>query len=263
MRRSLLLIGVIGLMLVACSKEKKSPANTGSGQVLGSFDWDRSPSTLIVRLDTQSETASQPDRLNSIPPCTLWGDGRVVWSTFDETGAEQILEARVDETTMRTFLEDIINRGFYNWTSDLVPSDASNPVSESMTLYLYNEAHTVQKFNAWPQDSYTKILQNCQHLSSTPVLVLPKAGWISAYPIPLDSSMPNWRWPSSAPFTLQELAEKSQSRWLEGDLASYIWLNARRSHGRIQVIERNQAYQVAIVVPGYSREAASPPTSAP
>lgn len=264
MRRMLLLSVLVVLALAACNGKKSNDKKSSSNNSLGLFDWKRDPNTIIVRLDSQPTGDSPAYLLNSIPPCTLWGDGRVVWSTTDSTGAEEILEARVeDDAKIRVFLEDIINRGFYNWEDELIPPSTANPIIESISVLLYNEIHTIRRFSFWPQNGYVQILNNCRSLSDAPVRVLPTAGWISAYSVPRDTSGPSWPWPPDAPFTLKELAEKGESRWLEGSLATEAWRSARETHGRAQVLEQTgDSYLIAIVVPGYSRDAAPPPEGA-
>jgi hypothetical protein len=263
MRRVLLTVMVAGLVLAACNsgKDSSNTSNTSGGQ-FGPFDWSRDPNAIVVRLDSQALRADPAFVLNSIPPCTVWGDGRVVWSTTDGNGSEEILEARADDAAIRTFLEDVINRGFYTWEDELAPPSTSNAVVESLTVALYNEVRTIRRFSYWPQDGFAKILGNCRQLSDTPVQVLPQAGWISAYSVPRDNQAPNWMWPPDAPFTLDELAENGESRWLEGPLATEVWRSAREIRGDIQVVEQNgNAFQVAVVVPGYSRDAAAPPAT--
>jgi hypothetical protein len=264
MRRSLLLIAliVLSLILAACG-DKDKPDNTSNNtdSDIGLFDWDRDPNTIIVRLDSQNNLANPAHILNNIPPCTLWGDGRVVWLTRTELGTQEVLEARINETAMRGFLEDIINRGFYIWQDDLVPPSTTDPVIETLTVFLYDEVRTVRRYTNWPQDSYERILENCRKLSDKPVLVLPDAGWVSVYPIPRDTSAPSWLWPTSAPFTLKELIDNGEARWLEGGLATEVWLNAREPRSDIQVLERDgTAYLIAIAVPGISRDASPAPT---
>lgn len=260
MRRLWLLLALAVLLLAACGDDAKD----GDGSQLGLFDWDRAPETIVVRLDNRPTEESPAFLLNSIPPCTLWGDGRVVWSTLTEHGAEDILEARVtDDAVIRAFLEDIIARGFYDWEDELIPPGEDNPVIESITVSLYDEVRTVRRYSSWPQNSYNHILERCGQLSSTPVRVLPAAGWVSAYEIARDPSAPAWLWPPDAPFTLRDLAASQEERWLEHRLASEIWLSARERRGDTQIIERTgEAYQVAIVVPGYSRDAVAAPAEA-
>ncbi len=264
--RRLLLISIIMLLianvLTACGGDEPKSDSQGDSQ-LGLIDWSRDPETIIVRLDAQSTLDDAAATLNNIPPCTLWGDGRVVWASTDDYGSEQILEARLDDVTIRSFLEDIISRGFYSWQDELLPMSSSNPVTQSITVFLYDEVRTVRRYSTWPENSYTNIMNECSHLSGTPVLVLPQAGWVSAYAIERDDSAPSWLWPLNAPFALHDLAANGEARWLEGPLASEIWLNVRERSGETQVVERdNSAYRVAIVVPGYSRDTVAPPPDA-
>lgn len=261
MRRVYLFILILGLVLAACGDETPAANESAeSGGSLGLFDWERNPDTIIVRLDSLPDQEDPALIANSIPPCTLWGDGRVVWTTRDESGAEVVLEARIDDVTMRSFLEDIISRGFYDWQDELIPPSTTDPVIESITVSLYDEVRTIRRYSTWPQNNFARILANCQTLSDQPVLVQPSAGWISAYPVPRDTLAPSWPWPENAPFSLRELTQNGESRWLEGPLATEVWLSAREDRGDIQVVERDGgAYQVAIAVPGYSRDAAPPP----
>ena len=111
MRRLILLILIVGLALTACGDE--SPAendNADSGGDLGLFDWERNAATIVARLDSLPDQERRADH-EQHPPCRgRWPRGL---TTRDDSGAEAVLEARIDEVTMRGFLEDIINRGFY------------------------------------------------------------------------------------------------------------------------------------------------------
>ncbi|MBN2303372.1 MAG: hypothetical protein JXQ72_02770 [Anaerolineae bacterium] len=265
MRR--LLLGIVLVMLAftlaACGGDDNDSSDQDTGGTLGLFEWDHAADAVVVRLDSRPNQESPAFLLNSIPPCTVWGDGRVVWVSREAAGEEAVLEARIDDATLRGFVEDIINRGFYDWEDELLPPTSSDPIVETMTISLYDEVHTVRRYTLWPQKAFTQVLAQCQTLSDTPVRVEPKAGWISAYPVPQDNQVPNWDWPLNAPFTLAELAENGEARWLEGDLATLVWRSAREDRGDIQVVERGgEAYQVAIAVPGYSRDAAAPPEQA-
>lgn len=265
MRRMRWGIVLLALVLVACGGDGQSNTSQTDGGQIGLFDWDRSPDAIIVRLDSRPNQESPAFLLNSIPPCTLWGDGRVVWSTYNQYGNEEILEARItDDAVIRAFLEDIIERGFYDWEDEIIPPSESDPIIETVTVSLYGEVRTVKRFSFWPQNAYIRILENCQQLSDTPVRVLPDAGWVSAYAVARDTSAPNWLWPPDAPFTLEELAASGEERWLEGPLATEVWLSAREQQGNVQVVERSgKAYHVAIVVPGYSRDRVLPPDQDP
>ena len=261
-RLGLVLLVALTLVLAACANSDSSDSTQNNEAESGLLDWRRDADTMIVRLDRQSNKESVAYRLNTIPLCTLWGDGRVVWTTQNEDGLEEVLEARVPDTTIRAFLEDIINRGFYDWEDELFPPSDDTRV-ESLTVSLYDEVRTVRRYSYWPQNGFSQVLEACQSMAGTSVRVLPAAGWISAYSVPRNTQSPTWYWPTNAPFTLEELAASGESRWIESELATRIWQVAREDVGNIQVVgQSDQAYQVAIVVPGYSRDTVAPPEAA-
>lgn len=252
--RLVIALALVAGLLAAC-REALPPAAPPPDDTAALSLWDPDPGALVVRLDTHAEHLSPAARLNTLPPCTIWGDGHVVWTSPNPATGEDLLEARVDEATLRGFIESILARGFITWEDDAAPPADENPVIEAITLVIYGDTRTVRRATGWPDNSYNRILDACRHLSDTPVLVMPSAGWVSAYPIPPDPALPGWTWPPGAPFTLRELAESGQARWLEGDLATEIWRHAREFGGVVQVLERGgQVYNLAIVVPGYSRE---------
>lgn len=266
MRRARIILGVWVVLalvgLAACAGEDGGDSANSADSEGGLLDWQRDPNAIIVRLDRQANRESMADRMNTIPLCTLWGDGRVVWTTQTDDGLEDVLEARVSDAVIRGFLEDIVNRGFYDWEDELFPPSDDTRV-ESITVSLYDEVRTVRRYSRWPESGFTRILEDCRSMAETPVRVLPAAGWVSAYPVPRDTMAPAWVWPPAAPFTLEELAESGESRWVEGELATRIWLSAREDIGSMQVLGRNErAYEVGIIVPGYSRDNIPPPESA-
>ncbi|WP_119069453.1 hypothetical protein [Aggregatilinea lenta] len=260
MRRYMFLIAVatLGALLAGCGSVR--PDDTASDGSLDRMDWDRDPGTIIVRLDARGTSATPAESLNAIPPCTLWGDGRVVWVTSGGSGQEQVLEARATDDTMRVFLQDIINRGFYTWEDELIPAEAGTGVTQTVSIYLYDELHTVQRSSNWPANGFDTILARCEQLSETPVLVLPWAGWVSAYPIERDDRLPHWYWPEDLDFTPADLVANGEARWLHGEPVEEIWGVLRDTVNRVQVIGPDeQAYELALAVPGISRDAAAPP----
>jgi hypothetical protein len=254
MWRALILVFiVVCLTLVACGSDDDKPSTVDE---VGPFDWNHAADAVVVRLDSQLSGEAPAFALNSIPVCTVWGDGRVVWTTRRDDGSEDVLEARITDNTMREFIANIIAQGLYTWEDEIPPSSAAAPVIESITLALTNQTKTVQRYNVWPHDGFGQILSACQQLSAQPVRVLPEAGYISAFAVERDTTSPTWLWPDSAPFTLSDLATSGDSRWLEGNLAVEVWMSARADRGDIQVLDSaGGAYQIAIVVPEVSRDA--------
>jgi hypothetical protein len=264
MRRPFLLIILLLMVVLGACKDNNSSSssNEATPGKFGPFEWDRDPNTIIVRLDSLPEQETPAFLMNSIPPCTVWGDGRVVWTVRDPDANINGYEARISEAKMRAFLEDIFSRGFSTWEDELLPPSSVNPIVQTITVNMYDKTVTVKRYTGWPMDHYLAISKNCQQLSDKPVKVMPAAGWVSAWSIPRDTQSPQWNWGVDQPVTLKELAETKEAKWIEGDLAMYVWEQARQDRSDIQVIEGEEAYQVAIMVPGYSRDAPPPPANA-
>lgn len=265
MRRTLFLIAVaaLGAALVGCGRASRQDGRSASDPGLDRMEWERDPGTIIARLDVRDRGDTPAGTLNAIPPCTLWGDGRVVWVTRGDSGEEQVLEARATDDAIRFFLEDVINRGFYTWEDELIPASADAGITQSLTLYLYDDLRTVRRSSNWPGNGFEIILEKCQQLSETPVLVLPWGGWVSAYHVERDDRLPHWYWPEDLDFTPAALVANGEARWLRGDLVAEIWGVLRDPVNRAQVIGPDeQAYELALAVPGISRDAAAPPPGA-
>lgn len=262
MRRFMFLLtcAVLGAALAACGQAATQPAPSETEADTALFDWPRSPDTIVVRLDARNEAGNPVQVLNAIPPCTLWGDGRVVWVTWDEYGAQQVLEGRASDAAIRAFLEYVIGQGFYNWEDDLAPADPATALTETITVNLYGEVRTVRRYNSWPDGAYEAILERCAQLSTTPVLVLPWGGWLSAVEVARNDTLPRWYWPSDLPFTPADLVANGEARWLRGEYIDEIWAIVRDPASGAQVIGPDErAYHLALAVPGISRDAAPPP----
>lgn len=249
-----LILIVVALVAVGCSEENGN-SNDGD-QNLGPLDWEREADTIILRLDARRPNDPAAQQVGEIPACTLWGDGRLVWMNELEDGQE-VLEARLNDEEVRSLLEFVIFSGFYDWESDFIVEDGSNPTIESMTLNLYEDTFTLQRFSDWPADGYERILQRCREASSTPVLFLPDGGWLSAIEVPQIEGVGYWRWPG--PNVGIELAQlvNSEPVWIEGDLARRIWENNVEDPAPSRVLEEEIAYQLVLQVPQITRD--SPP----
>ncbi len=257
---SLLLISL--LLLAACGKDdnkNKDDGNSSNNDNLGLFEWDRSPDTIILRMDDQANFEPQAYFDNDVPLCTLWGDGRLVWVNL-LSGRSEVLEARLTDDQIRSLIETIIRTGFYDWQNDIVPPSTDNPVLESLTLNLYDSSRTVERYSPWPANGFSTLRQTCADLMETRALVQPTGGWMKAYEVESDANAKIIPWPRTAPFTLEELASSGTPRWIETPWAEFVWTNITRELGTVQVREGGKSYLVSLQVPGISRDAPPAPS---
>ncbi len=271
MRRVLSFL-LLSIMLVsACtSGSSGSTAQNGSDALdtlSSALDWDHSPDTVLVRLDTGGGTGNPVDDLNTLPFCTVFGDGHIVWvDPFADP--EQVLEDRLDDQTIRRFLEYVIGSGFYSWDAEsgfVPPSQEApgnpGPIVERITVTLYGETRTLDAFSNWPPGAFAEILDRCQHLSNSPVLFVPRGAWLSAVPVEMRSDIPSLPWDIFAEsFPQVDLAAITPDNplWATGDLAELAWEIVRS--GRMQITYNGTAYRLIMQVPGIQPDAPPPPS---
>jgi hypothetical protein len=257
----LLIMGALGLAGCTRNEPAQTPQPANPAAVLA---WDKSADAVIFRLDRQ--VLNEPDfqARNRLPYCTLYGDGRVVWVNTVQLGGEEVLEALIDDTQFRAFLEFLIrDQRFYD-----IPDYASlelpptqNAGVDSITLTLGEQVRTVRNYRQWPTATYALMLERCVTLSDSPVRVAPSAGWVTVYEGPPQTQLPRIDWPATAPFTIAQAAQDRQSLWVEGPAFRQLWNTQRDTMGNVVWHEGGKNYRVAVQVPGISRDALPPPAT--
>jgi hypothetical protein len=255
-----LVLVLLIIFLAACDRNDDNQDDAEEG--LGPLDWDRNAQNIILRVD-ESFTQSPPAVLaNEIPACTVWGDGRAIWVNR-LPDSKEIREGRLDDDAMRELIQFVVFSGFYDWESDFLIPEMSNPMVQSITLNLYAENRTVTRYSSWPVDGYQRILETCQQAVTTPALFEPAGAWVSAYDSALSEGTGSWRWlPDSAGFRLSEVTNGQAPRWVTGEILRLIWANTVLPRLVPRVVDGDAAYELAVRVPNITRDAPPPPTEA-
>ncbi|MBE2196156.1 MAG: hypothetical protein IAE83_18425 [Anaerolinea sp.] len=261
MRRSITVLFLVSLLLAGCGGETPSP--TPAESVL---NWDRTPGAVVIRLDRLIGGETDLQRVNRIPACTVYGDGRVVWVNSLPTEGDQVLEAYVNEVGLRAFVEFMIrDLQFYSvpdYAAQELPPSETSPV-EVISLVVNQKPYTVRSYRPWKDNLYLQVLERCRKLSDTPALVVPDAGWVTVYEIPRSAELPFKYWSPSAPFSMTQTAASGAAIWAGGPAFKEIWITLRQSLGEIQWVEGEKAFRVALQVPGVSRDAPPAPAITP
>lgn len=225
------------------------------------FEWDRGSDFVLFRVDVIDETLPEPVIANTIPLCTIYGDGQLILTNPSGEGDVEVLEARLTDADIRAFVEQVIGRGFYSWEDDVISNSDLNRI-ESISLNLYAQPRTVERYGDWPNDSFELLQEECRNLSAQRALVLPlNGGWLRAYPLDSYDRLAEYiEWPSRIPFTLSEVAASGSPQWV-GDqtIAAYLW-NIILTQRPIPIVIRDEAFLISFQVPGISRTAPPVPT---
>lgn len=225
------------------------------------FDWERNSDYVLFRIDVIDEAQPESVITNTIPPCTIYGDGRLIFSVVTEGGL-QVLEARLSEAEIRAFVETVIGRGFYSWEDDVFSNADLNRI-ESISLNLYAELRTVERYGDWPLEAYQTLISDCQNLSERRAVFQPlNGGWLRAIPIDTyDRQAEFIEWPNRIPFTLGEVAASGSPQWVsDPTIATFLWNSTALTERAIPIVIRDEVYLITFQVPGVSRTSPPMPT---
>lgn len=259
---------VLGLLMIlalaACGGAPAGPTSTDGG-FSGPIVWDRSPETIVFRADVVGGSdADLLPALSEIPPCTVYGDNRVVWTNELGTYDTQVLWDKVTDEQIQNFITYLtINKQIYSSQSrgELQPPGSAQPVVETLTVFVNGVEHRTDAFAGWDFDYYQDILNQCRSISQTPVLYEPEAAWLTAQAVSYDSNAPLVPWDGTASgLDLAELAAAGEPRWISGPNLRILWNIVRTSPPRVQLIQDGVPYFIALQVPGVTRQ--SPPAPA-
>lgn len=263
MRRWLGLVALVIAALVAgCSGDPQPPPNPDDAP--SSVQWNRDPLAVVFRAHVTGGDIPAYARANTIPECTVYGDGRVVfWRSNPRTGEYEILFDRVDDRAIETFVYDLIVQfRIYTYESGLArqaPS-AVQPMYEQIVLNVNDVSHVTDFFAEWPSGYFFDVVERCRSLAAAPRLFRPQGVWIFAEPVPLDLMRPYHIWdPSVTGFSLEALANEGGKRWVEGGLAQFLWEQVIVNPIPAWFIEGNLSFALGVQAPGVTLDAPAAP----
>jgi hypothetical protein len=248
------------LAVAACSNSNNPPPVISDGAVI---QWDRSPDSLVFRSDVTGGSRDEFLTRSEIPPCTIYGDNRVVWTNELGPFNTQVLEDRLTDDQIRNFVSFLqINKEFFRYTAkgDQLPASEVQPAVETLTLSVNGFTHKTDAFGGWTLDYYDEVTRACREISLAPVLYVPQAGWLSAKAVPYDPQFPSVYWDAAAnALSLGEIATRGERTWIIGRTVPVIWNLLRESPPTIQLVENEQQYRIALEIPNVTRNSPAAP----
>lgn len=265
MRRWLMLMG-LALSLAACGGgDGGGDAGTNPDYLV---NWVRDPYTAVFRAEVVGGQSSDTEfiRLNDVPPCTIYGDGRVVWTEESPTGGvPKVLFDFLSDEQITTFILGLTVEGrFLTYNEEYLnqlPS-TDTPVYEKMTVAVNDVTHVSDAFAAWPEDYYEKFLTQCRQLGKTPRIFEPEGAWLSAQTIEYNPTLPSIFWEAEAAgLSLNQVFASGEKRWIEGQNVRILWKALRDNGLNTQITEGNLDYMILLQVPGVTVEAPPAPAA--
>lgn len=264
MRRWLMLMS-LALVLAACGGGDGGGGDPNSEHLV---NWVRDPYSVIFRAEVVGGQSNENDyyRLNEVPPCTIYGDGRVVWTEERPTGGvPSVLFDFLTEEQISSFVLGLTVEGrFLTYTEEFpnqIPT-SETPVYEKMTLFINDVTHVTDEFAEWPDRYYEQFLTQCRKLGATPRIFEPDGAWISAQTIEYDGTLASIYWePEAAGLIINQIFASGEKRWIEGQIVRVLWKALHDNGLNTQFTEGDLTYNILLQVPGVTLDAPPAPAA--
>lgn len=248
-------------VLSACGVTELTPTALPADQL-----WDTSPGAIIFRADILGGDLPAHAQFSEIPPCTVYGDGRVVW--VNELGPfnTEILFDFVDTARIEQFINYVaLNEAFYTLDARATapPAGESAPVVEQVVMNIGNRTHVADNYGSWDSGWFGRVLSACKLISGAPIRFDPSEAWVTVTETELRPDAPFifWRPEDHGGVSLAALAGGNQPAWVTGAAVATLWQNIRTLPYSIVFGEGDRGYSVGLAVPGVTRDAPPAPSS--
>lgn len=244
------------------------------------IEWNRAPSAIIFRAEISGGTDDTPENAyirNEVPPCTVYGDNRVVWTITNQNTDDSVVFDVVPDEAVRDFIIRLIAvHNFYGYRNSLATPEAQTvdtaetttdevfietPVVERLSLTINNETYVTDSFSGWDYTYFREVMEACRRISTTPIAFQPQGAWVTVRDMGYNPNRPSLFWDSD--ITGLRLAEMagSEPRWMTGELVLTLWEAIRSSGIDILFQDGSSEYLVTVEVPNITRSSPPPPSS--
>ncbi|MFQ5616288.1 MAG: hypothetical protein ACE5GO_07495, partial [Anaerolineales bacterium] len=216
--------------------------------------WDSDPAAPIVSGTFCCGFTSELVPINYIPDFQVWGDGRIVWVEYDESGGRRVLEAQFSANELSAVLQQAVDAGFFGWKERYENLTITDMADKCLTINLVSDSKTVcEYFEGAPQEFHNlyDLLARGAGLDGDDYV--PESGYLVAHvlaeftlsPISEDDVI----WPADTLFSLQEAVDKGI--WVEEEALELAWEAVNKDPWGVVVREGGStAYQLSVQIPG-------------
>jgi hypothetical protein len=123
--------------------------------------------------------------------------------------------------------------------------------------------HSADNYGGWASDYFSRILDICRNLSRAPILFEPSEAWTTVREVPLLSDAPYilWRPEERGGLSLSSIVANGGSQWISGTIVTELWRELHRLPYTVIYGEGDKGYQIAVQVPGLTRNAPAAPAT--
>ncbi len=210
---------------------------------------DHSAEAPIIRLTDGGGYQPEAGIYNEIPRTLVWGNGRIIWHTFNEDDNRQVWQAQLSQAEMTDLLQAFADKGFFLLDAHYEPEEKNSDGSSiNLQIDLLSGSYHVDEYNSGAPDNFhelVKLLSTGAGAEGTPYV--PLSGQLTAVllrPREGISTLPTW---DAA--TLGLNLEDATGIWVDGDVLAYAWEIVNLEYWVAQVVQGDDLYELYVQLP--------------
>lgn len=199
--------------------------------------WDHNPETLVIQVFSGGGGSAPTAALvNQLFVAQVWGDGRIIWATWDDDFQRQVWQGQLSEAEMAALLQTFADKRFFRMKARYAP--LANVIDGSTTRIrvklLSTEKEVSEYVNGAPDEFHELIdlLTSGAGVEAAPYF--PQTGQLTAREIDTKEWMENAELPIWDATALGLDLHEAGSVWIEGEALLKAW----------EVVNQNSAFPI-------------------
>ncbi|MBE2182518.1 MAG: hypothetical protein IAE89_03745 [Anaerolineae bacterium] len=227
--------------------------------------WNPDAGTMIFRADYSRESLPELARISETAPCTVYGDGRVIWVNELDAFNSEVLFDIVSEAQIQTFINYMaFDENFYAQIAGAAGSleNDESPLIETILLDVGGRRHTADNYGGWDSGFFNRVLAACKSISSSPIRFEPTEAWLTVREVDAisDAASVYWIPDDHGGLSLAALADSAaQPQWVSGAGVTDIWRLLHSMSYITQYGEGERMFQIGLQAPGVTRNSPARP----
>ncbi len=220
--------------------------------------WDDAPENVVISATFCCGFAPRLAVTNYIPDATVFGDGRIIWTTIDETGGRQVFEAQLSPEALELLLSQVAEAGFFGWEDRYADLSIADAADQCIQVNLDSVSKSVCEYVKGAPEAFHELyeeLTNGTGAEGKPFI--PETAFLTVENLGSDLNLGDQKVNALDEATLGFTLEKAQQGvWIEGTALAQLWQEVNAKPW-LPLVEDGQAFfQLGLQVPGLSSRSA-------
>ncbi len=226
------------------------------GLDLDTIDWDRSSETEVISASFCCGFTTFLFVQNYIADATVWGDGRIIWTSTDESGLRSVWEGFLSSDELVNLVRDAAQKGFFGWKDLYEDRRIADVATQCLNITLLTLEKSVCEYYQGAPAAFHTIFD---HLASGAGVqnfgpFTPETGYLVALKMTFDepptSDQISADWDASD--LVFSLADATDGAWVQDKALHRAWEIVNQGIWSNIVHEDGTYYEISLRIPGLS-----------